>query len=163
MRIRTLLLITVFFATAVSAPSAVAVAPSVSWFREKYLTQIYNEYYTYTLTRWRMEDNDRDVCPDTHTPAVYFAITGQQLWHHQPRDIIRLPRVSVLPPRRPPRPLILFDYTAHDIHLIRYTVGDAAFFLLEFTKCCCELLMLLLSILMAIFTTIILMMLVFEP
>lgn len=151
MRIRTLLLMIAFFAAAAAA------APSVSWFREKYLTQTYNEYYTYTLTRWRMDDNDRDVCPDTHTPAIYFAITGQQLSRHQPRH---LPRVSVLPPRRPPPP-ILFYYTAHDVRLIQYTVSDVAFFLLEFTQHCCLLLIHLLSFLMALLTTIIIGLLVF--
>ena len=155
MRIRTLLLMIAFLVAIASA-----VAPSVSWFREKYLTQIYNEYYTYTLMRWRMEDNDRDVCPETHTPAVYFAITGQQLWQRQPRDLPRV-SVSVLPPRRPPRPLILFDYTSHDIRLIRYTVSDVAFFFHGFILYCCLQLMLFLSILMAIFSTMILGILVF--
>lgn len=136
-----------------------AAAPSVSWFREKYLTQTYNEYYTYTLTRWRMDDNDRDVCPDTHTPAIYFAITGQQLSRHQSRHLPRV-SVSVLPPRRPPPP-ILFYYTAHDVRLIQYTVSDVAFFLLEFTQDCCLLLIHLLSFLMALLTTIIIGLLVF--
>lgn len=150
MRIRPLLLIMVFFA-------AVAVAPSVSWFREKYLTHTYNEYYTYTLTRWRMEDNDRDVCPDTHTSAIYFAITGQQLWQRQPR----IRRARLLPQRHPSHLPRIPIYTAHDARLIHYTVGDAAFFLLEFAEYCCELLIILLSVLMALLTSMILMILVF--
>lgn len=157
MRIRTLLLMIAFFAAAASATSAAA--PSVSWFREKYLTQIYNEYYTYTLTRWRMEDNDRDMCPDTHTSAIYFAITGQQLWRHQPRHLPRV-SVSVLPPRRPPPP-ILFYYTSHDIRIIQYTVDDVVFFLHGFILYCCLQLIQLLSFLMALLTTIIIGILVF--
>jgi hypothetical protein len=151
MRIRTLWLITAFLAAAVAA------APSVSWFREKYLTQTYNEYYIYTLQRWRMEDNDRDMCPDAHTSAVYFAFTGQQLLRRQPRHI---PRVSVLPPRRPPPP-ILFYYTAHDIRMFQYTVGDVVIFIHGFILYCWLLLIQLLSFLMALLTTIILGILVF--
>lgn len=153
MRIRTLLLIIAFFAAAAAVTSAAA--PSVSWFREKYLTQFYNEYYTYTLTRWRMDDNDRDVCPDTHKYAIYFAITGQQLW----RQRIHIPQVTVIPPRRPPPPILF--YIAHDNRAIMYTVSDVAFFLLEFTQHCCLLLIHLLSFLMALLTTMILGILIF--
>ena len=143
-----------FLAAAASAPSAAAVVvPSVSWFREKYLTQTYNEYYTYTLTRWRLDDNDRDACPEFHKSAVYFAITGQQLW--------RQPRIRAPPPRPPPRPPRIPMYTAHDVRLIHYTVSDAAFFLLDFAQYSCELLILLLSVLMALLTSMILMILVF--
>lgn len=141
----------VFFAAAV----AVTVAPSVSWFREKYLTQTYNEYYTYTLTRWQMEDNDRDVCPDTHTSAVYFALTGKQLWRHH---LHRLPRVSVLPPRPPPQ---FPSYISHEIRIIQYTVEHVIWFLHIFTQYCCLLLIQLLSILMASLATMIMIMLVF--
>jgi hypothetical protein len=153
----------VFFATvtttAAAAAVAATVAPSVSWFREKYLTQTYNEYYTYTLTRWKMEDNDRDVCPDTHTSAVYFALTGKQLWrYHDHRHLHRLPRVSVLPPRPPPQ---FPSYISHEIRIIQYTVEHVIWFLYSFTQYCCLLLIQLLSILMASLATMIMIMLVF--
>lgn len=153
MRIRTLLLIIAFFAAAAAVTSAAA--PSVSWFREKYLTQTYIEYYTYTLTRWRMDDNDRDVCPDTHKYAIYFAITGQQLW----RQRIHIPQVTVIPPRRPPPPILF--YTAHDNRVILYTVDDIVFFLIDFIQYCYLLLIHLLSFLMALLTTMILGILIF--
>lgn len=53
---------------------------SKTWFREKYLQQIYDDYYYYTLTRYDFEDNDRDVCPDFQKSASIFAITGQQIY-----------------------------------------------------------------------------------
>ncbi len=53
--------------------------PLKSWFREKYLQNSYDEYYHYTLTRYKLEDNDYDVCPDIHKSSIYFAITGQNM------------------------------------------------------------------------------------
>jgi len=51
-----------------------------SWFREKYLQNSYDEYYYYTLTRYKLEDNDYDVCPpDVHKSSIYFAITGHYM------------------------------------------------------------------------------------
>ena len=53
--------------------------PSKSWFREKYLQKTYEEYYHYTLNRYKLEDNDRDVCPDIHKSSLFYAITGQHM------------------------------------------------------------------------------------
>ena len=50
-----------------------------TWFREKYLQNTYDEYYDYTLTRYKLEDNNRDICPDTHKSSLFFAITGQHM------------------------------------------------------------------------------------
>lgn len=52
---------------------------SNSWFREKYLQKSYEEYYDYTLTRYKLEDNDYDVCPDFHKSSIFFAITDQHM------------------------------------------------------------------------------------
>lgn len=52
---------------------------SNSWFREKYLQNSYDEYYDYTLTRYKLEDNDYDVCPDFHKSSIFFAITDQHM------------------------------------------------------------------------------------
>jgi hypothetical protein len=152
-----------FLVVATSAPSAApstaaapSAAPSISWFRENYLTQTKNEYFVYTLRRWRMDDNDRDMCPDTHTSAVYFALTGKQLWRHHHH----LPRVSVLPPRPPPPPQFPL-YISHEIRIIQYTVEHVIWFLYSFTQYCCLLLIQLLSILMASLATMIMIMLVF--
>ena len=135
---------------ATSAAAAAAAAP-VPWFREKYLTQAYNEYYIYTFSRWRLEDNDRDMCPDLHKPAIYFAMTGQQLW-----------RVTT-PQRRQGRDstTCYTPPTAYEIRWIEITVQDVVWFLIDFTQYCWELLIILLSVLMASLTTLILGILVF--
>lgn len=52
---------------------------SNSWFRDKYLQNSYDEYYDYTLTRYKLEDNDYDVCPDFHKSSIFFAITDQHM------------------------------------------------------------------------------------
>jgi hypothetical protein len=51
----------------------------ISRFREKYLEQLYNDQYHYTLTRRSLDDNDYDMCPDYHKSATIFSITGQQI------------------------------------------------------------------------------------
>jgi hypothetical protein len=51
----------------------------ISRFREKYLEQIYNDQYHYTLTRRSLDDNDYDMCPDYHKSATIFSITGKQI------------------------------------------------------------------------------------
>ena len=129
--------------------AATATAP-VTWFREKYLTQTYNEYYIYTFSRWRLEDNDRDMCPDLHKPAIYFAMTGHQIWRVTPqRRQGRESNTGYTPP------------TAYDIRWIEITVIDVVSFLIVFIQYCCELLIILLSLLMASLTTLILGILVF--
>jgi hypothetical protein len=67
-------------------PSAAAAATTttltekpISRFREKYLEQLYNDHYHYTLNRRSLEDNDYDMCPDYHKSATIFSITGQQI------------------------------------------------------------------------------------
>ena len=114
--------------------AATATAP-VTWVQEKYLTQTYN---------------DRDMCPDLHKPAIYFAMTGQQLWRVTPqRRHGRESKTGYTPP------------TAYDIRWIEITVLDVVSFLLVFIQYCCELLILLLSLLMLSLTTLILGILVF--
>ena len=130
--------------------SAATVTAPVTWVQEKYLTQTYNEYYIYTFSRWRLDDNDRDMCPDLHKPAIYFAMTGQQLWRVTPqRRHGRESKTGYTPP------------TAYDIRWIEITVLDVVSFLLVFIQYCCELLILLLSLLMLSLTTLILGILVF--
>ena len=75
--------------------------PSKSWFREKYLQKTYDEYYEYTITRYKLEDNDRDVCPDIHKSSLFYAITGQHM--------NRLPNSCYL----------------HKINSVRYTPSEA--------------------------------------
>lgn len=60
-------------------PLPAEAVPSKSWFREKYLQKSNEEYYHYTVTRYKLEDNDRDVCPDIHKSSLFYAITGQHM------------------------------------------------------------------------------------
>lgn len=133
-----------------SAAVAVPVPAPVTWFREKYLTQTYNEYYIYTFSRLRLDDNGRDMCPELHKPAIYFAITGQPLWR-------------VTSQRRQGREATTgyITPTAYDIRWIEITVLDVVRFLIVFGQYYCELFILLLSVLMAALTTLILGILVF--
>ena len=144
--------------TTSSAAAAAASAP-VPWFREKYLAQIYNEYYIYTFSRWRLEDNDLDMCPEIHKPAVYFAMTGRPLWRESPLSHPTYRQRQRQRQRQ--RRHIITQPTPYDIRLIEISVLDVVWFLIDFHLYCCELLILLLSILMASLTTIILYILVF--
>jgi hypothetical protein len=106
-------------------------AASVPWFREKYLKQVYNDYYMYSLYRWKPNDNDRDKCPEIHKPAVYFAMTGQQLWPNTPltnrqsRDLMNYRR-------RRQRYGSRREYTPHYIHIVNVTVAEVLHFMTEF-------------------------------
>jgi hypothetical protein len=162
----TLSLLLLLFTTTILA----ATAPSVPWFREKYLKEYNNGYYIYTFSRWRLDDNDIDVCPELHTPAVYFAMTGRKLWNNTPlthatyrqrqREERRRRRRRLHEPEYDP----LSYYTqpiAYYLLWFEITVQDVVWFLIDFTLYCCELLILLLSVLMASLTTMILCILVF--
>jgi len=151
------------------ATMAVATTPAVPWFREKYLKETYNEYYIYTFSRWRLHDNDIDMCPELHKPAVYFAMTGRNLWNHTPlthatyRQRQREDRRQRQRRREPEYDPIGYytQPTAYYLRWVEITVQDVVWFLIDFTLYCCELLILLLSVLMASLTTMILCILVF--
>lgn len=121
------------FITTTNAASTPAAAAAVPWFRQKYLKQVYNDYYMYSLYRWKPNDNDRDKCPEIHKPAVYFAMTGQQLWpktpltNRQRRDLTNYRRRRQRyggdgRSRRPP----------HYIHIVNVTVAEVLHFMTEF-------------------------------
>ena len=148
-----IILLCLSFAAIAGSPAAASTP--VPWFREKYLTQIYNEYYVYTFSRWRLGDNDIDMCPEIHKPAVYFAITGRPLWRESPLSH------PTYRQRQRQRRHIITQPTPYDIRLIEISVLDVVWFIIDFHLYCCELLILLLSIFMASLTTIILYILVF--
>ena len=121
------------FITTTNAASSPAAAAAVPWFRQKYLKQVYNDYYMYSLYRWKPNDNDRDKCPEIHKPAVYFAMTGQQLWpktpltNRQRRELTNYRRRRQRyggdgRSRRPP----------HYIHIVNVTVAEVLHFMTEF-------------------------------
>lgn len=154
---------------------ASASAASVPWFREKYLKEYNNGYYIYTFSRWSFGDNDIDVCPELHTPAVYFAMTGRKLWGHTPlthatyrqrqrqeRQEQRRQRLRRSHQSEYDDPLGYYTQPiAYYLLWFEITVLDVVWFLIDFTLYCCELLILLLSVLMASLTTMILCILVF--
>jgi hypothetical protein len=153
-----IILLCLSFAAIAGTPTTVTVP--VPWFREKYLTQIYNEYYVYTFSRWRLEDNDSDMCPEIHKPAVYFAITGRPLWRESPLSHPTYHQRQ----RRRRRHRARGGYaqpTPYDIRWVEISALDVAWFLIDFNLYCCELLIPLLSIFMASLATIILCILVF--
>jgi hypothetical protein len=141
----------------------VAVATATPWFREKYLKETYNEYYIYTFSRWRLDDNHIDMCPELHKPAVYFAITGRNLWTHTPltHGTYRQRQRRQRQRQRRRHDQGPGEYTAHYLLWFEITVQDVVWFLIDFILYCWELLILLLSVLMASLTTMILCMLVF--
>lgn len=151
-----IILLCLSFAAIAGTPTTVTVP--VPWFREKYLTQIYNEYYVYTFSRWRLEDNDSDMCPEIHKPAVYFAITGRPLWRESPLSH------PTYRQRQRRRHRIITQPTPYDIRWVEISALDVAWFLIDFhLYCyyCFRLMMILLSILLASLATIILCILVF--
>ena len=134
-----------------------AVASSSSWFREKYNEQTYNDYYDYTVSRYSLTDNNRDTCPDIHTSASIFAITGQQI-----RRVTRTCSSlyvtkgtfsSSIPKYTPPE--------AHYIQLIEVTVVDVVEFIGVFMCYLLEIAMLLVSLILLFWTTLMMVMLFF--
>lgn len=92
--------------------------PSKSWFREKYLQKTYDEYYEYTITRYKLEDNDRDVCPDIHKSSLFYAITGQHM-NRLPNScyLHKINSVRYTPSEAPPPPHALLIITVFDVLL----------------------------------------------
>lgn len=158
-----LLFITTTNSAAASA-AASASASSKSWFREKYLKQVYNDYFMYY--RWKPNDNDRDKCPEIHKPAVYFAMTGQQLWPKTPLTVRQQRELNNYRNRNRNRNKTnrysRREYKAHYIHIINITVAEVIHFLLDFVHYCCEILILLLCIIMLTLTILILYILTFH-
>jgi len=131
-----IILLTTFIATT-------ATTTRVSWFREKYLKQIYHEYYIYSYERHSLGDNHIDVCPDIHTSAIMYAMTGIS-------DFGKV-RVSKLPPPPPPRILLVasesvpnstqseftFTFTfpkPHGIYILDITLRDILGFIWNITN-----------------------------
>ncbi len=150
---------------------AAASTSPVPWFREKYLKETQNEYYIYTFSRWQLDDNDIDICPEIHKSAIYFAVTGLQLWRESPlthATYRERERAQWRRQRRLQRQLqreSMINYsphtTAYDIRWRNITIADIAWFLIDFHQYCYQQLIQLLSVLMATLTTIILCILVF--
>lgn len=154
---RGIIIATLTFALLLSTTmAAAAVASSSSWFREKYNEQTYNDYYDYTVSRYSLTYNNRDTCPDIHTSASIFAITGQQI-----RRVTRTcsslyvnkGTSSSIPKYTPP--------DAHYIQLIEVTVVDVVEFIGVFMCYLFEVSMILVSLILLIWSTLMMVMLLF--
>ena len=128
-----------------------------TWFREKYNEQTYNDYYDYSISRYNLRDNNRDVCPDFHTSASIFAITGQQ--------IKRVTQTcSSLYVKKGASSKANAKYTppeAHYIQLIEVTVVDILEIIGVFMCYLLEIGMLLVSLIMLFCSTVFMVILVF--
>lgn len=142
------------------ASSTSTVAASSSWFREKYNEQTYNDYYDYTVSRYSLTDNNRDTCPDIHTSASIFAITGQQI-----RRVTRTcSSLYVTKGTSTSSSKATAKYTppeAHYIQLIEVTVVDVVEFIGVFMCYLLEIAMLLVSLILLFWTTLMMVMLLF--
>jgi hypothetical protein len=151
------IIIASLLSTTMTAASAAASSPS-SWFREKYNEQTYHDYYDYTVSRSSLTDNNRDTCPDFHTSASIFAITGQQ--------INRVTRTcsSLYVNKGTMSTKAKAKYTpseAHYIQLIEVTVVDVVEFIGVFMCYLIEIVMLLISLILLFWSTLMMVMLLF--
>ena len=148
----TVIIIALLLSTTMSAAAA------ASWFREKYNEQTYNDYYDYTVSRYSLTDNNRDTCPDIHTSASIFAITGQQI-----RRVTRTCS-SLYVTKGTTSAKAKAKYTppeAHYIQLIEVTVVDIVEFIGVFMCYLLEIAMLLVSLILLFWTTLMMVMLFF--
>ena len=139
--------------------SSTTMAAAASWFREKYNEQTYHDYYDYTVSRYSLTDNNRDTCPDIHTSASIFAITGQQI-----QRVTRTCSSLYVNKGTLSSSKANAKYTppeAHYIQLIEVTVVDVVEFIGVFMCYLLEFAMLLVSLILLFLSTLIMVMLLF--
>ena len=131
-----------FFATTTAA------SDTSSFIREKYLDELYNQQYCFTLQEiW----HHPEICPEFHSSAMYFAITGQR----------QLNRVSQTC-RHIQSPLQPRDNTSNSYVLLSDIIlTDIVFFFKEFVCYTFEYGMLLISVILASCSTLFMIMLLF--
>jgi hypothetical protein len=134
-------------AAAATTTTTTTMEKPISRFREKYLEQIYNDHYHYTLNRRSLEDNDYDMCPDYHKSATIFSITGQQI-----NRIIRT--CSVYVERKPANDIQYSPHESHYTILAQITVMDVIQFTSAFICYTFEIGMYIMSIILLCCSTI---------
>lgn len=144
----------------VSESAVAASAPSKSWFREKYMKQIYDEYYIYTYSRWSFGDNDVDICPELDKPAVYFAMTGHNLWRHLPYSYVKYRRQYEQERRQRFNEYFMIP-DSHYTQMSNITVTDVVWFMVDFVSYSWRLIIISLSVLMASTLSLIMIILMF--
>jgi hypothetical protein len=142
---------------------AAAAAPN-SWFREKYLSQTYDEYYHYSISRYRFGNNDHDdVCPEIHKSATFFAITGRQMNRKNGVLLPICPSVSFYANAKKynTKHAIYQEYTHPEVQYARFIMSDIIEPLGKFIEYIFELCMILCSILFASFISLVVIILTF--
>lgn len=135
-------------------------AAAASWFRDKYNEQTYHDYYDYTVSRSSLTDNNRDTCPDIHTSASIFAITGQQIQ----RVTRTCSSLYVNKGTTSAKAKANAKYTppeAHYIQLIEVTVVDVVEFIGVFMCYLLEVSMIIVSLILLLWSTLMMVMLIF--
>jgi hypothetical protein len=143
-------------ATVIIIIALLSSASASSWFREKYNEQTYDDYYDYTVSRYSLTDNNRDTCPDIHTSASIFAITGQQI-QRVTRTCsslyVKKGTLSSIAKYTPPE--------AYYIQLLEVTIADVVEFIGVFMCYLFEVSMLLVSLILLCWSTLMMVMLLF--
>lgn len=152
----------ILLAVAAAAPATTAPAPN-SWFREKYLSQTYDEYYHYSISRYRFGNNDHDVCPEIHKSATFFAITGRQMNRKNGVLLPICPSVSFYANAKKynTKHAIYQDYPPLELQYARFIKSDIIEPLGKFIEYIFELCMILCSILFASFLSLVVIILTF--
>jgi hypothetical protein len=126
----------------IATATADAAAVTTSFIREKYLDEIYKQQYRYTLQEIQ---HDREICPEFHNSAMYFAITGQRQLNRVTQTCRHILHTTVTPAAVRPLPLNPYDRNI----LSNITLTDLVIFFKEFVCYTFEYTMLLISVILA--------------
>ena len=126
----------------IATATADAAAVTTSFIREKYLDEIYKQQYRYTLQEIQ---HDREICPEFHNSAMYFAITGQRQLNRVTQTCRHILHTTVTPAAVCPLPLNPYDRNI----LSNITLTDLVIFFKEFVCYTFEYVMLLISVILA--------------
>lgn len=145
-----------------SSGTTTTTTTQTTWFREKYNEQTYNDYYDYSISQYNLRDNNRDVCPDFHTSAIIFAITGQQIRRvDRTCSSLYVKKGASVTPTSSKANAKYTPPESHYIQLIDVTVVDILEIIGVFMCYLLEFAMLLMSIILLLFTTVFMVFLVF--
>ena len=126
----------------IATATANAAAVTTSFIREKYLDEVYKQQYRYTLQEIQ---HDREICPEFHNSAMYFAITGQRQLNRVTQTCRHILHTTVTPAAVRPLPLNPYDRNI----LSNITLTDLVIFFKEFVCYTFEYVMLLISVILA--------------
>lgn len=142
-------------ALSLSVSSDAKPAVSKSWFREKYLSGVYDVYHDYTLKRYQFGDNDIDMCPDVYKSSSIFAITGQHI------NDIKTACATLYIPKTTSNNAHYTPPKSHYMHLIHITVMDVFRFLWQLSCYIFEIGMLVMSLVLLSCSTLFMIILMF--